>query len=411
MRVLTLVNSGRAWASSYPGPHVQSRGPHLLLLLMFLTCFLTRSDGGATGLSPPPSVTVSAACQVASIWKSPRGRNLLLLQQMKWRNTSTWWLLDLTCVRSIAKSPVAASLHRSVSDSRVKTYFPGLLACGYEYLLCITFGEKTTPSRMKQGHISGIFVNTYLYRNILLYLWRHRHRIAQHRTQCLELRGPILTAQWWVWGSLHYSALSYLQHSTGWVHFKYAKTHTHTHLEKKIQYGNLKYAHTHILYVQTVHERIQHTIYRFALLNLEAKQLCIYCIVIFYRKSELPMKSEILHLHLQHVHIPVTVYPHSAALLKTHWCSSRNHEGRSKHIVLLLWWQDILQSNIVARSGVLTNRVKSKKVIAFKCSQLPSSSDREVFTLSTHVLQRTNTQPKYTALYTVMQHKLKRLVY
>lgn len=58
-RVLTLatsVDSGRAQASSYPGPHVWSRGPQLLPLLMFLTCSVTRSEGGGdTGLSPLPS--------------------------------------------------------------------------------------------------------------------------------------------------------------------------------------------------------------------------------------------------------------------------------------------------------------------------------------------------------------------
>lgn len=48
-RVLTLVtsvDSGRARASSYAGPHVWSRGPQLLPLLMFLTCSVTRREVG-----------------------------------------------------------------------------------------------------------------------------------------------------------------------------------------------------------------------------------------------------------------------------------------------------------------------------------------------------------------------------
>lgn len=36
--LVAIVDSGRAQASSYPRPHVRSRGPQLLPLLMFLTC-------------------------------------------------------------------------------------------------------------------------------------------------------------------------------------------------------------------------------------------------------------------------------------------------------------------------------------------------------------------------------------
>lgn len=61
-RVLTsvaIVDSGRAQASTYPRPHVWSRGPQLLLLLLllviFLTCFVTCSEGNVGGGDTYPS--------------------------------------------------------------------------------------------------------------------------------------------------------------------------------------------------------------------------------------------------------------------------------------------------------------------------------------------------------------------
>lgn len=159
-RVLTLatsVDSGRAQASSYPGPHVRSRGPQLLPLLMFLTCSITRSEGGVGGHWPIASTfhhnfsSMSGSLRL----KIPERENLLLLQQRKWRATSTQWLLDLTPVRSIANTPVANSLYKSVFDSRVNTYCLDLLAIcvgGYVYLKCACMKFCLARTSVRKPH-------------------------------------------------------------------------------------------------------------------------------------------------------------------------------------------------------------------------------------------------------------------
>ena len=147
-----MLESGRAGASSYPGPHVWSRGPQLLLLLpllMFLTCSVPRSEdregvgrGGerlACRLLAPSQF--EAAWQVTSVCKSPRVKiGCSLCKQRKtesYFNTETFTLdvCEITCKHSGENILFSCSL------------------CIY-YIFCIklwmahtfVFCEKTKPS-------------------------------------------------------------------------------------------------------------------------------------------------------------------------------------------------------------------------------------------------------------------------
>lgn len=119
--IVTIVVSGRAQASPYPRPHVWSRG--LQLLLLFLTCSVTCSERwcwwgpdmwGAVAPHPAP-VMVSAACQVAFVWKSSPGRFCYFCNKGKKMKTFRFDFCEINC-------------KQCVSDSRVKTYDLGLVA-------------------------------------------------------------------------------------------------------------------------------------------------------------------------------------------------------------------------------------------------------------------------------------------